>query len=131
MGSGSLPRLLIVEPDPEIRASLAAYLGTWFDVQQAEGAKQAVSALGGGGVDLLLAEVEIQDAYGPGFLSEVRARWPQTTIAVLYYYSHKTQGLQPIIDRLGDVCIQKPFDLEKVGATLLGLVGRGGKRGRT
>jgi len=39
--------------------------------------------------------------------------------------------MQPIIDRLGDVCIQKPFDLEKVGATLLGLVGRGGGRSRS
>jgi len=65
MGSGAPPRLLIVEPDPEIRSSLAAYLGTWFQVQQAEGAKGAVGIMERDGADLLLAEVRSRMHTGP------------------------------------------------------------------
>ncbi len=116
-----LPHLLLVEPDAEIRESLATYLEAWFVVNRAGGALEALAAMEAQPAGTVVIELEIPDGYGPGLVSEIRSRWPETAIAILYYYSHRTQSLQPILDRLGDVCIQKPFDLEKVGQTLRNL----------
>lgn len=115
-------RLLIVDPDPDVRTALANYLAEAFVVEVGANSQEALALLEQHRPDVVLAEVELPDHYGPGFLLEVRRRLPRAVLVATYQYGDQGQVSEPLLRRIADVIVTKPFDIGKLEETLLGLV---------
>jgi DNA-binding response OmpR family regulator len=115
------PRLLIIEPDPEIRGSLAAYFEASFEVEAVGRGDEGLRRMEVHPADVVLAEIDLPGEYAPGVLAEIRSRWPHAALVSTYYYGDRLQRLEPLLRRLADVLVMKPLELAKLERTLVSL----------
>lgn len=115
-------RLLIVDPDADVRDALVNFLTEAFEVDSAGSAREALSLLEAHPVDVVVAEAELPDHYAPGFLLEVRRRLPRVVLVATYQYGDQAQVAEPLFRRIADLVVSKPFDILKLEDTLLALV---------
>jgi two-component system, OmpR family, response regulator len=119
-------RLLLVEDDPDISASLADFLrGKGLTVEVADSAEAAhtVLARSGGGFDLVLLDVMLPGEDGLSFCRRVRASGgpPIIMLTALSEPTDKVVGLE-----LGaDDYVTKPFDLRELLARIRAVLRRG------
>ncbi len=115
-------RLLIVDPDADVRNAVANFLAEAFEVEAAGSAREALSVLDAHTVDVVIAEAELPDHYAPGFLLEIRRRLPRVVLVTTYQYGDQAQLAEPLFRRIADLIVSKPFDIQKLEDSLLGLV---------
>ncbi|MDR5733954.1 response regulator transcription factor [Caballeronia sp. LZ025] len=117
-------RLLLVEDDPEIRASLADFLrGKGLNVEVADSAEAAHGVLARGAFDLILLDVMLPGEDGLSFCRRVRASGgpPIIMLTALGEPTDKVVGLE-----LGaDDYVTKPFDLRELLARIRAVLRRG------
>lgn len=84
---GSAQRLLVVEDEPSLRASIAEVLRmAGYDVRTAAGTDEATALLDDA-PDLLLCDVVMPGTSGPELARQVQVRWPTTRILLMSGYS--------------------------------------------
>ncbi|MDR5760518.1 response regulator transcription factor [Caballeronia sp. LZ035] len=117
-------RLLLVEDDPDISASLADFLcGKGLSVQVAQSAEAGHEMLAHGAFDLILLDVMLPGEDGLSFCRRVRASGgpPIIMLTALSEPTDKVVGLE-----LGaDDYVTKPFDLRELLARIRAVLRRG------
>ncbi|MEZ0228879.1 MAG: response regulator [Planctomycetota bacterium] len=94
--SHGVGRVLVVDDDPNARASLERILSQAFKVEGAEGIAEALSLLEVGQFDVVIANCKLKDGTGPSLVDEVAERHPQimTMIVTGDAYDPEVQRLQ-------------------------------------
>jgi DNA-binding response OmpR family regulator len=123
VGPAAEPVVLVVDDDPVIRASLAAYFGAEnYRVREAGTAEEAEHLLAGEPVDLVLLDIRLPRKDGLTLTRELRARSEVGIILV--------SGRQDDIERIiglecgADEYVAKPFNPREILARAKNLVRR-------
>jgi DNA-binding response OmpR family regulator len=114
-------QLLIIEPDPDMRASLVDYLEDSFDVVCVRRGDEAIGYLGDHVVDVVLTEIDLPGELGITVLTELRDSGHTSGIVAVYGYGDRFQRLEPMARRVADVVLVKPLELGRLERTLLSL----------
>jgi two-component system response regulator MprA len=122
----TVPRLLILEDEPELRDVLVRSLcAEGFDARGVGTAHQLIERVTGSRPDALVIDIGLPDADGRDVCHALRARGIDTPVLFL-------TARDALTDRLagfsagGDDYMTKPFDIEEVVARLQALIRRGG-----
>ena len=120
-------RLLLVEDDPQIRASLVAPLGrAGFDVLPVESVSEARLALTGA-VDLILLDLGLPDEDGLDLCRELRRANSHVPVIIVTARDATHQRIRGL--ELGaDDYVTKPFDLDELVARVRTVLRRSGHR---
>ena len=111
---GTLPCVLVVDDDPDIRASLHMVL-EGYEVVGAGDGLQALKVLEERHVDVILLDLMMPTMDGPAFLRESRARGVTIPVVV----SSAATGLSQRVRELGvPWYLPKPFDIDQLEAVL-------------
>jgi len=120
----SLPSVLIVDDDEEIRVLLARYLATQcFRVAVASDRKSLLQALETDAIDLIVLDVMLPDGSGVDICRELRARSPHIGIIIL-------TALKEDVDRIiglevgADDYMGKPFNPRELAARIRAVLRR-------
>jgi DNA-binding NtrC family response regulator len=117
-----LPKVLVVEDDPDIRAILAVFLGDkGFHAKVAESGHRALELLGEEPVDLILSDVRMPGMTGLELLRTVKERDPEIELVLMSAYSCVRDAVEAIQLGAADY-VEKPIDfrrLERVLQTVL------------
>jgi two-component system response regulator MprA len=109
------PRVLVVDDDPDIRASLRMVLDDYEVVGACDGL-EALEYVGAGGVDVIVLDLMMPTMDGATFLRELRARGISLPIIV----SSAATGLSERVRELGvSIYLPKPFDIDQLEALLI------------
>jgi DNA-binding NarL/FixJ family response regulator len=83
-GGGSLPRVLIADDDPDVRAALRAQLaGSFVVVATAADTEEAIALAAEHQADLAIVDVQMPGGGGLRATREIRAAAPRTAIVAL------------------------------------------------
>ena len=110
-----LRSMLVVEPEPLLRWSLATYLSKWFDVFPTDSSKAALRILDDHRVDGAVLSDQLAPEAVPAITARLRLRNPNATIV----YTVTNAEARVPEDRF-DHEIEKPFQLADL-ATLFGV----------
>src|SRR5450830_265110 len=107
----SVPTLLCVDDEPNILSALKRlFRGKGWQVLSAEGGQTALALLETQNVDLVISDMRMPEMDGAQFLTQVRARWPDTVRLLLTGHS----DINAIIEAInrGEIYryITKPWD---------------------
>ncbi len=120
---GMATRLLVLEDDDGLRASLRMVLeDEGYEVVEASRAEQALEAVAGQGVDLMLVDLMLGGMDGFSFIQRAR---PQTDAPIVVVSAR--DGVEDIVAALeagADDYVTKPFVVEEVKARLKALLRR-------
>jgi PAS domain S-box-containing protein len=107
--NGDGERILLVEDDPAVRASLKEILAAiGYDVTTVGSREETVFLPPAPGFDLLLTDYMLPDGSGTEIAEDLQARWPTMRVVVMSGYAR--DGLVSIETKLGDLnFLQKPF----------------------
>jgi two-component system response regulator GlrR len=82
--AGRRPKVLVVDPDPELRRITVARLAAaHYAVEFTSGARTALDACVRSRPNLVIADFELPDLDGLSFLKELKSRWPEMTVILL------------------------------------------------
>ncbi|MEZ0228881.1 MAG: response regulator [Planctomycetota bacterium] len=81
--SHEVGRVLVVDDEAHMRATLEAILSQEFKVECAEGVAEALTLLGTRPFDVVVADYELRDGTGSSLLTEVAARHPDVTSIIV------------------------------------------------
>ncbi|MFI5275085.1 MAG: response regulator [Ktedonobacterales bacterium] len=115
---GAAARLLVVDDDPGVRATLAAVLrGQGYAVWTAGQASDALARLDEMGFDLVLTDLQLEDADGLDLLETVRRHAPGTPIVVMTGYAALESALSALHAGAYAYLI-KPTDVDELCVTV-------------
>ncbi len=118
--SERLPTILVVEDEACLRQALAETLEeASLRVRTAAHGEAALAHLEEGGVDLVVADVQMAPVDGHALLRRVRARWPQVPVVLVTAYGTVEKAVAAMREGAADYLV-KPFEPE----TLLRVVRR-------
>jgi len=118
--SERLPTILVVEDEACLRQALAETLQeASLRVRTAAHGEEALALLEEGGVDLVVADVQMAPVDGHTLLRRVRARWPQLPVVLVTAYGTVEKAVAAMREGAADYLV-KPFEPE----TLLRVVRR-------
>jgi DNA-binding NtrC family response regulator len=107
-----MPRILVVEDDPRMRALIREYLEKdGYSVSVAGGLSEAVSELAAHSVDAVLTDLRIPDGDGMDVLDRVQEKDRQIPVIIMTGYASVRSAVQAIKIGAYDY-IQKPFEPE-------------------
>ncbi|HEX5398877.1 MAG TPA: sigma-54 dependent transcriptional regulator [Verrucomicrobiae bacterium] len=107
------PRVLIVDDESGIRNLLAEVLKPYYDVDDAESGAQLKKAFSGPQPDVVVLDVNLQDANGLQLLPQIRKCWADTEVIVLT--GQGTMEMAVEAGRLGAYnFLSKPFENQKL-----------------
>ena len=109
-GNTGCRRLLIVEPEPLLRWSLAKYLSKWFEVFPVDSVAPADRVLDQQPIDAVVVSDQLPDRRAQSIENHARSRNAAT--CVIHTVTTRVVGSAK--------CIEKPFELARL-ATLLGV----------
>lgn len=116
------PSILIVDDEPLIREGLRyAFESEDFEVQEAEGAHDALSRMQGHAFDLVLSDVRMPAGNGRELLQKMSEleRRPPIVMMTGFADLHRSEALS-----LGAIdLVRKPFDLERLVKLVRGHLG--------
>jgi two-component system response regulator GlrR len=93
--SARKPKILIVDPDPELRRLMEARLGTSdYEVQTVDSAQAALDAGVRSRPNLVITDLRLQDMDGIVFLKELKSRWPLLSVIVLTAHGTIPEAVQ-------------------------------------
>ena len=117
-----LPKVLVVEDDPDIRTILAVFLGDkGFHVKVADSGTRALELLVEEPVDLILSDVRMPGMTGMELLRTVKERDRDIELVLMSAYSNVRDAVEAIQLGAADY-VEKPIDfrrLERVLQTVL------------
>lgn len=87
-------KVLIVDDDAGVREIYGAHLESEFQVSTAENGAALQRAFSSEQPDVILLDVDLQDANGLDLLPAIKKRWPETVIIVLTGAADDTQAVQ-------------------------------------
>jgi DNA-binding response OmpR family regulator len=121
--AGMATRVLVLEDDEGLRASLRMVLeDEGYDVVEAANAEQALGAVSGSEVDLMLVDLMLGGMDGFSFIRRAR---PETEAPIVVISAR--DGVEDIVAALeagADDYVTKPFDVQEVKARLKALLRR-------
>ncbi|MGB9960284.1 MAG: response regulator [Candidatus Bathyarchaeales archaeon] len=111
-------RILIVDDDENIRKALAAILEEeGYTVDMAETAKQAIDKTTRNFYNLALIDIRLPDMEGIELLTKMRDTTPKMRKIIVTGYPTLHNAIEAV-NRGADAYILKPFDVEKILATI-------------
>lgn len=122
------PRILVVDDEPMLRASLRRLLErAGYQVTTAGSGAEALAALAQAPVEMVISDLNMPGQSGLELLAEVKRRWPDTLRLVL------TAAVDPaLMQAIGNCdvhrCICKPWDNEDLTKLLAQLFAAFGGR---
>jgi DNA-binding NtrC family response regulator len=124
-GAGhDLPRVLVVEDDPDLRSILDLYLSErGFAVLQAESAPAALDILATTPADVIVSDVCMPGMSGLELLEEVRKRDPEADLILVTAHSSVKDAVAAIQAGAADY-IEKPVDCRRLHHTIQMIVER-------
>ena len=111
-------RILIIDDDENIRKALAAILEEeGYTVDTAENAKQAIEKTEKNIYNLALIDMRLPDMEGIELLTKMKDTTPKMRKVIVTGYPTLHNAIEAV-NRGADAYILKPFDVEKVLATI-------------
>jgi DNA-binding NtrC family response regulator len=106
-------RVLVVDDDPDVLRTVMRMLDRYVEVKIALGAEQALQVLGGGEIDAVVVDFNMNGPNGAWLLRQVRERHPDVSRILLSgsSYAELSPHLEP---GLVDVFIAKPLEFEEL-----------------
>lgn len=110
--AGTRPRVLVVDDEPLVCASLYRVLSRTFDVVPHTSARHALSLVRAGEpFDAVLCDLMMPEMSGVEFHEELSRLRPALAAEVLFLSGGAfTASSQSFLSRVPNVCVQKPFD---------------------
>lgn len=116
---GKLPCVLLVDDEPHILAALGRALrGEPYRLLTASSGIQALERMASEPVDLLMTDARMPGLDGPGLLSEVQRRWPDTRRLLLTGDANLTTCIRAINQGQIYRYLAKPWNDDELRATL-------------
>jgi len=113
----SLPKLLIVDDEPEIRAVLRDLLGMTYECSEASSAEEALQRLGEGDFKLVISDITMSGMSGLQMIPHVKRISPDTVIVMVSGMQTIESAIEAL--RLGAFdYLMKPFDLRQAEAAV-------------
>jgi two-component system response regulator HydG len=110
----SAPRVLIVDNDPEMLATLRRHLeGEGLAVAAAPGGREALAAIDGARYDVILTDLIMDDAGGLQVLAAAQARAPATRVLLMTAFGSLETAIEAMRQGAYDY-LTKPFKLAEV-----------------
>jgi putative two-component system response regulator len=107
-------RLLVVDDEDSVRTLLCNFLGSrGFETRQAANAEQALSALDGERIELVLSDIQMPGTSGIALLSEIRRRHPEAAVLMLTGCEDVSTAVEAMKTGAMDYVL-KPFALSRV-----------------
>ena len=111
-------RILVVDDDENIRKVLSMILeGEGYKVDQAETAKQAIEKSRKNFYNIALIDIRLPDMEGIELLTKMRDTTPRMRKIIITGYPTLQNAIEAV-NRGADAYILKPFDVNKVLATI-------------
>jgi DNA-binding NtrC family response regulator len=108
----STVRLLIVDDEQHVRASLAAWFREeGYEVEVAAGGREALAALARGGADILLVDIKMPGMDGLELQRRVKELAPDATVITMTAYAAVDTAVTALKEGAYDYIV-KPFDPE-------------------
>lgn len=118
MGRAPSRTVLIVDDDPDIRASLADFLtDEGADVSLAASAEEALTTMSNGAPVLIISDIRMPGLGGLDLLRVVRERAPSTAIVLMTAYDDMPTVVSAMREGASDF-LSKPIDLADLRAVL-------------
>jgi signal transduction histidine kinase/CheY-like chemotaxis protein len=116
-------RVLVVDDEPGIARSLARALARDHDVATATSAHEALKQLlESDRYDVVLCDLMMPDMTGVDLYAELERRRPELAQRVLFFTGGAfTPATQAFVQRMGERCLEKPFDVGEVRRKLAAL----------
>ena len=112
------PRILVVDDEPPIRRLLRTGLASQgFDVAEAAGTVEALTALAAGGIDLVVLDLGLPDGSGLDVLAHLRGRGDATPVVILSSRDDEA-GKVRAFDGGADDYVTKPFGMNELVARI-------------
>ena len=113
----SLPRLLIVDDEPEIRAVLRDLLSMTYECAEASSAEEALQRLSEGDFKLVISDITMTGISGLEMIPHVKRISPDTVIVMVSGMQTIESAIEAL--RLGAFdYLMKPFDLRQAEAAV-------------
>lgn len=106
-------RLLIVEDDPALAASVEAALQVQYDIVKADTGSMALQTLQGFQPDLIFLDLGLPDVHGLQVLSQIRASDPTVRICIMTALDDLVAKEAAFTDGCDDYLV-KPFNLDEL-----------------
>jgi len=111
-------RILVVDDDENIRKVLTAILEEeGYDVESVDNAKKAIEKTKKRFYNLALIDVRLPDMEGIELLTRIRETTPRIRKIIITGYPTLHNAIEAV-NRGADAYVMKPFDMEKVLATI-------------
>src|SRR3989449_1479556 len=115
--NSSLPRLLIVDDEPEIRAVLRDLLSMTYECAEASSAEEALQRLSEGDFKLVISDITMTGISGLEMIPHVKRISPDTVIVMVSGMQTIESAIEAL--RLGAFdYLMKPFDLRQAEAAV-------------
>ena len=112
------PAILVVDDEQRLRDSLSELLRmSGYEVSCAANGREAITQIGGRGIDLVLLDINMPDISGQEVLDFIVARQIDTSVVILSGESTFVQATQALRKGVEDF-LTKPYDPEKLLATV-------------
>jgi DNA-binding NtrC family response regulator len=106
-------KVLIVDDEKDLRELLAAVLGDFYDISQADSGAALQKCFSQDAPDVVLLDVILPDAHGLDLLPQIKKRWPDTEVIVLSGHGNISMAVES--GRRGAYnFLSKPFENEKL-----------------
>jgi two-component system cell cycle sensor histidine kinase/response regulator CckA len=109
-------RVLVVDDEPRVARNLARALAREHDVASLTSAREALKCLTeGDNFDAVLCDVMMPEMTGVDLHRELERRKPELARRVLFFTGGAfTPSTELFVRRMGDRCLEKPFDVAEV-----------------
>ena len=92
MTASSIPQILMIDDDHDLRRIYARYLSAeGFEVSEAGSTAEALQSFPGKKFEVILLDIRIQESDGSQFLPVLRQRYPHTPVIVFSCHSVEIQ----------------------------------------
>ncbi len=126
--TGPRPRVLLVDDDTHVSASIARMLRGRFDVVLAESARAALDLLDGGqGFDAVVSDLMMPNMSGMEFFAELRRTRPELAAQTLFVTGgSRSAEVRDFLERCGRPWLDKPLDSKALLSALAQLTANAG-----
>ena len=121
-----VPRILVVDDNPDMRASLLELLGLLgYDVQTAADGQQAIAAQRVKAFGTLITDIFMAGKEGMETIATFKREWPLVRVIAMSGGGERLKNnyLQAALHIGADATLQKPFSLESLKLALARLSG--------
>ena len=114
------PRVLVVDDEPLVRTVVSRTLGRDHDIVTAGSAAEALARVAcGEAFDLVLSDLQMPEQTGMDLHAELSRVAPELARRMIFFSGGAyTEDARAFLDREGVECLEKPFDLDTLRATV-------------